>query len=160
MCKVFPAPPCPPLQLNRGEVSEAELKERQAKAMADPEIQSILTDPIVRNVSAGYACCLLGLYCVVPCPARLCCTLPVLHLACAALRLLPLRATVHCCLPPCMLSMPAQGWAFPVSQCGAAYLHWYCTMQCWPFLKELGWLPFEMFFLAALCCTMECCFSL
>ena len=40
------------LQMNRGEMSEAELKQRQERAMADPEIQAILTDPIVRNVSA------------------------------------------------------------------------------------------------------------
>lgn len=37
-------------QMNRGEVSEAELKERQARAMADPEVQSILSDPIMRQV--------------------------------------------------------------------------------------------------------------
>ncbi|GAB4817982.1 hypothetical protein N2152v2_005028 [Parachlorella kessleri] len=37
-------------KMNRGEMSEADIKERQARAMADPEIQSILTDPIVRNV--------------------------------------------------------------------------------------------------------------
>lgn len=35
---------------NRGAVSEEELKERQAKAMQDPEIQSILSDPIMRQV--------------------------------------------------------------------------------------------------------------
>ena len=40
------------LQMIRGEMSEAELKQRQERAMADPEIQAILTDPIVRNVSA------------------------------------------------------------------------------------------------------------
>eukprot|EP00884_Botryococcus_braunii_P003465 jgi/Botrbrau1/13119/Bobra.0187s0076.1 len=37
-------------KLNRGEASEEELKQRQAKAMADPEIQNILTDPIMRQV--------------------------------------------------------------------------------------------------------------
>ncbi len=36
--------------MNRGEVDEAELKERQARAMADPEVQSILTDPVMRQV--------------------------------------------------------------------------------------------------------------
>ncbi|KAG6481691.1 hypothetical protein ZIOFF_058310 [Zingiber officinale] len=35
---------------NRGEISPEELKERQAKAMQDPEIQSILTDPVMRQV--------------------------------------------------------------------------------------------------------------
>lgn len=34
----------------RGEVSEAELKQRQERAMADPEIQGILTDPVMRQV--------------------------------------------------------------------------------------------------------------
>ncbi|KAG8060082.1 hypothetical protein GUJ93_ZPchr0002g24367 [Zizania palustris] len=35
---------------NRGEVSQEELQERQNKAMQDPEIQNILTDPIMRQV--------------------------------------------------------------------------------------------------------------
>ncbi|CAD5196981.1 unnamed protein product [Musa acuminata subsp. malaccensis] len=35
---------------NRGEISPEELKERQAKAMHDPEIQNILTDPVMRQV--------------------------------------------------------------------------------------------------------------
>ncbi|XP_066348629.1 hsp70-Hsp90 organizing protein-like [Miscanthus floridulus] len=35
---------------SRGELSEEELKERQNKAMQDPEIQNILTDPIMRQV--------------------------------------------------------------------------------------------------------------
>eukprot|EP00270_Netrium_digitus_P013304 TRINITY_DN439_c0_g1_i5.p1 TRINITY_DN439_c0_g1~~TRINITY_DN439_c0_g1_i5.p1 ORF type:complete len:591 (+),score=224.37 TRINITY_DN439_c0_g1_i5:175-1947(+) len=35
---------------NRGDLSPEELKERQAKAMQDPEIQAILTDPIMRQV--------------------------------------------------------------------------------------------------------------
>ncbi|XP_031484040.1 hsp70-Hsp90 organizing protein 3-like [Nymphaea colorata] len=35
---------------NRGEISAEELKERQAKAMQDPEIQTILSDPIMRQV--------------------------------------------------------------------------------------------------------------
>ncbi|EHA8588492.1 hsp70-Hsp90 organizing protein [Cocos nucifera] len=35
---------------NRGEISPEELKERQAKAMQDPEIQNILSDPIMRQV--------------------------------------------------------------------------------------------------------------
>lgn len=37
-------------KMNRGEVDEAELKERQARAMADPEVQGILTDPVMRQV--------------------------------------------------------------------------------------------------------------
>lgn len=37
--------------MNRGEVDEAELKERQARAMADPEVQGILTDPVMRQAS-------------------------------------------------------------------------------------------------------------
>lgn len=39
---------CPP---PTGEASEEELKERQAKAMADPDVQNILMDPIMRQVS-------------------------------------------------------------------------------------------------------------
>ncbi|KAJ8429848.1 hypothetical protein Cgig2_011846 [Carnegiea gigantea] len=35
---------------SRGDLSPEELKERQAKAMQDPEIQSILTDPVMRQV--------------------------------------------------------------------------------------------------------------
>ncbi|ONM15446.1 Hsp70-Hsp90 organizing protein [Zea mays] len=35
---------------SRGELSEEELKERQNKAMQDPEIQNILTDPIMQQV--------------------------------------------------------------------------------------------------------------
>ncbi|PRW58562.1 Heat shock STI [Chlorella sorokiniana] len=37
-------------KMNRGEMDEGELKERQARAMADPEVQSILTDPVMRQV--------------------------------------------------------------------------------------------------------------
>merc|ERR1719193_921842 len=35
---------------NRGELSEEEMKLRQQKAMQDPEIQTILSDPIMRQV--------------------------------------------------------------------------------------------------------------
>lgn len=35
---------------NRGDLTPEELKERQAKAMQDPEIQNILTDPVMRQV--------------------------------------------------------------------------------------------------------------
>ncbi|GAB2242933.1 hypothetical protein Droror1_Dr00019708 [Drosera rotundifolia] len=35
---------------SRGDLSLEELKERQAKAMQDPEIQNILTDPVMRQV--------------------------------------------------------------------------------------------------------------
>ncbi|XP_066322296.1 hsp70-Hsp90 organizing protein-like [Miscanthus floridulus] len=35
---------------NRGEISQDELQERQNKGMQDPEIQNILTDPIMRQV--------------------------------------------------------------------------------------------------------------
>ncbi|XP_062185217.1 hsp70-Hsp90 organizing protein-like [Phragmites australis] len=35
---------------NRGELSQEELKERQSKAMQDPEIQNILKDPIMQQV--------------------------------------------------------------------------------------------------------------
>lgn len=34
----------------RGDATEDEMKERQAKAMADPAIQSILTDPSIQQV--------------------------------------------------------------------------------------------------------------
>lgn len=37
-------------QGNRGELSEDEMKARQEKAMADPEIQNILQDPVMRQV--------------------------------------------------------------------------------------------------------------
>ena len=37
-------------QFAHGDVSEEDLKARQAKAMADPEIQGILSDPIMRQV--------------------------------------------------------------------------------------------------------------
>ncbi|KAI5064201.1 hypothetical protein GOP47_0020871 [Adiantum capillus-veneris] len=39
---------------NRGAVSEEELKERQAKSMQDPEIQSILSDPVMRQVLVDF----------------------------------------------------------------------------------------------------------
>ncbi|KAL0693849.1 hypothetical protein Bca4012_061029 [Brassica carinata] len=35
---------------NRGDLTPEELKERQAKGMQDPEIQNILTDPVMRQV--------------------------------------------------------------------------------------------------------------
>jgi stress-induced-phosphoprotein 1 len=37
-------------RMNRGDASEEDLQERQAKAMADPEVQSILSDPVMRQV--------------------------------------------------------------------------------------------------------------
>ncbi|KAL8172286.1 hypothetical protein V2J09_024090 [Rumex salicifolius] len=37
---------------SRGDLTPEELKERQAKAMQDPEIQNILTDPVMRQVLA------------------------------------------------------------------------------------------------------------
>lgn len=39
---------------NRGELTPDELKERQAKAMQDPDIQAILTDPIMRQVLTDF----------------------------------------------------------------------------------------------------------
>ncbi|KAJ9173436.1 hypothetical protein P3X46_016571 [Hevea brasiliensis] len=44
-------------QLNkasRGDISPEELKERQAKAMQDPEIQNILSDPVMRQVLVDF----------------------------------------------------------------------------------------------------------
>jgi stress-induced-phosphoprotein 1 len=35
---------------NRGDLTQEEIQERQNKAMQDPEIQNILTDPIMRQV--------------------------------------------------------------------------------------------------------------
>ncbi|KAF5184837.1 Hsp70-hsp90 organizing protein [Thalictrum thalictroides] len=35
---------------NRGDISAEDLKERQAKAMHDPEVQNILSDPVMRQV--------------------------------------------------------------------------------------------------------------
>ena len=40
-------------QMNRGEVDEAELEARRARGMADPEVQGILTDPVMRQVGRG-----------------------------------------------------------------------------------------------------------
>ncbi|KAK4282890.1 hypothetical protein QN277_014215 [Acacia crassicarpa] len=39
---------------SRGDISPEELKERQAKAMQDPEIQNILQDPIMRQVLVDF----------------------------------------------------------------------------------------------------------
>ncbi|XP_043722453.1 hsp70-Hsp90 organizing protein 2-like [Telopea speciosissima] len=39
---------------NRGDISPEELKERQAKGMQDPEIQNILSDPIMRQVLTDF----------------------------------------------------------------------------------------------------------
>lgn len=35
---------------NRGDLTPEELKQRQAKAMQDPEVQNILSDPVMRQV--------------------------------------------------------------------------------------------------------------
>ena len=37
-------------KVSRGQVSEEELKERQERALADPDIQMILTAPVMRQV--------------------------------------------------------------------------------------------------------------
>ncbi|CAM6084741.1 unnamed protein product [Calypogeia fissa] len=39
---------------NRGDISAEDLKERQAKAMQDPEIQQILSDPVMRQVLSDF----------------------------------------------------------------------------------------------------------
>ncbi|CAN4077912.1 unnamed protein product [Withania somnifera] len=39
---------------NRGDLTPEELKERQAKGMQDPEIQNILTDPVMRQVLTDF----------------------------------------------------------------------------------------------------------
>ncbi|KAK4363304.1 hypothetical protein RND71_018545 [Anisodus tanguticus] len=41
-------------EASRGDLTPEELKERQAKAMQDPEIQNILTDPVMRQVLADF----------------------------------------------------------------------------------------------------------
>lgn len=41
--------------VNSGNLSPEELKERQARSMQDPEIQTILTDPVMRQVQWGRA---------------------------------------------------------------------------------------------------------
>jgi hypothetical protein len=46
-CAVLPC-----VLLSPGEGTEDELKERQAKGMADPDVQNILMDPIMRQVLA------------------------------------------------------------------------------------------------------------
>jgi hypothetical protein len=40
-------------QISRGEASEEEIAARREKAMADPQIQAILTDPVVRQARAA-----------------------------------------------------------------------------------------------------------
>jgi hypothetical protein len=59
------------MQMNRGEMDEGELKERQARAMSDPEIQSILSDPVMRQVRArlGVRLCLA---CAAICVFKMC----------------------------------------------------------------------------------------
>ncbi|KAF8105841.1 hypothetical protein N665_0153s0002 [Sinapis alba] len=39
---------------NRGDLTPEELKERQAKAMQDPEVQNILSDPVMRQVLVDF----------------------------------------------------------------------------------------------------------
>ena len=39
--------------VNSGNLTPEELKERQARSMQDPEIQTILTDPVMRQVRWG-----------------------------------------------------------------------------------------------------------
>lgn len=39
---------------NRGDISAEDLKEKQAKAMYDPEIQNILSDPVMRQVLSDF----------------------------------------------------------------------------------------------------------
>jgi stress-induced-phosphoprotein 1 len=41
-------------KVNRGDISAEDLKEKQAKAMQDPEIQGILSDPIMRQVLTDF----------------------------------------------------------------------------------------------------------
>lgn len=41
-------------KFNSGDADEAEIAERQAKAMADPEVQAILTDPVMRQVLSDF----------------------------------------------------------------------------------------------------------
>lgn len=38
------------IQFMTGDASEEELAQRRARAMADPEIQNIMTDPVMRQV--------------------------------------------------------------------------------------------------------------
>lgn len=40
----------PGLQFVSGDASEEELAQRRARAMSDPEIQNIMTDPVMRQV--------------------------------------------------------------------------------------------------------------
>ncbi|KAL1214118.1 Hsp70-Hsp90 organizing protein 3 [Cardamine amara subsp. amara] len=41
-------------KMNRGDLTPEELKERQAKAMQDPEVQNILSDPVMRQVLVDF----------------------------------------------------------------------------------------------------------
>ena len=59
------------LQINRGDVSEDELAQRREKAMADPNIQNILTDPVMRQAGLPRPTCHLSeltLVTCMPCP--------------------------------------------------------------------------------------------
>lgn len=44
-------------QISRGELSEDEMKQRRERSMADPEIQGILTDPVMTQVLPGSCAC-------------------------------------------------------------------------------------------------------
>jgi stress-induced-phosphoprotein 1 len=44
------ANPCRLAAAAAGDATEEEIKDRQARAMADPEVQNILMDPIMRQV--------------------------------------------------------------------------------------------------------------
>jgi stress-induced-phosphoprotein 1 len=41
-------------KMNRGDISADDLKEKQARAMSDPEIQGILSDPVMRQVLTDF----------------------------------------------------------------------------------------------------------
>ena len=43
-------------QISRGELSEDEMKQRRERSMADPEIQGILTDPVMTQVQPDTHC--------------------------------------------------------------------------------------------------------
>lgn len=51
-----PAPrPRPPHRFASGQASAEEIKERQARSLADPEVQNMLKDPVVQQVCCGGA---------------------------------------------------------------------------------------------------------
>ena len=48
------------LQMRTGQASEEDVKQRRERAMQDPEVQRILTDPVMRQASITLSCLQAG----------------------------------------------------------------------------------------------------